>query len=286
MPKRIAKKFNYSGRGRSSSTFIRHLDNMYRLGISFEPKLVLKPFDSVKTYAYFCRKRESKGITALFEKLKKDNRITYIIVLSGSDFFITSRDSSLDLSIYDLETAEKSIFYTPLFTIPKGWNYSMSKTLGDFANAESFKKGTLSRTVYTDLSWTDLDWKIFHLMKSNVRKKISTITSQIGSNYNTTKSHFLGHVLPSCTVAHYFFPKGYNFYQQLMLKFKTDYEIDFVKALEKLPCTSYVYLLEGELFVVIFHEQIAETLDAIKKLEEAAIIDDYFLFNPLMHDYP
>ncbi len=66
----------------------------------------------------------------------------------------------------------------------------------------------------------------------------------------------------------------------------TKYEMSFIKALEKLPSTCYVFPLERELLVVIFHGQMAETLNAIEKIEEEAIIDNYFLLNPLMYDYP
>ncbi len=288
MPKGIAKKFNYSGRGRASSTFLRHIDNMYRAGISFEPKLALKPYENVRTFVYFCRKKESKGINATFNQLKEDKRITYTIVLSGSDFFITSRDSPLDLGTYGLEIWEKSALYTPLYTIPKGWDKPMSVTLENFTNfpfENDGQKNLLDRKTYGVLSWDDLDWKIFHMMKSNVRRKLSTLT-QIGTNYNTIKNHFLKKVLPSCTIAHYFFPKGYDYYQKLILSLKTQYETGFVNAFERLPCTTVVFPLERNLFVVLFHERMVEMLNAIEKLEEEAIIDDYFLFNPLMHDYP
>ena len=80
--------------------------------------------------------------------------------------------------------------------------------------------------------------------------------------------------------------RGYDYYQQLILKARSRYEASITEALQRLPCTSYIFPLEHDFLTVLFHEKTDVTLNAIQKLEEIGIIDNYLLFNPLMHDAP
>jgi len=285
LPSAIAKKSQYSGRGRSPTTILRHISNMYEQNISQSPRLVLKPFDNCRTIAYLCKKENAKGIKSIFNELRSDKRITYIIMLSGNEFFITSREENIHFRSLDLEIVEKSLLYTPIYTIPRGWNVDMNKALETVVHHD-FRKGTLPREIYGDLDWQEIDWNIFEVMRANLRTKLSIVRDRIQENYNTIKNHFFKKVLPSCTIAHYFFPRGYDYYQQLILKARSRYEASITEALQRLPCTSYIFPLEHDFLTVLFHEKTDVTLNAIQKLEEIGIIDNYLLFNPLMHDAP
>ncbi|MBU7042140.1 MAG: hypothetical protein HXS47_01020 [Theionarchaea archaeon] len=88
-------------------------------------------------------------------------------------------------------------------------------------------------------------------------------------------------VIPSCVVAHYFFPKGYDHYEQAFLRIHSKYEKDFVKILEKFPCTTYIFPLEKGLIINLFHERAGVLLPVIEKVEEKAFIDDYLLHIPI-----
>jgi hypothetical protein len=99
----------------------------------------------------------------------------------------------------------------------------------------------------------------------------------------TVQKHFFEHVLPCCTTGHYFFPRGYSYYDKALLKIRSSYERDLIKALERLPCTSYVYLFGKELIVTIFHKSMTNLIETMQKMEETGIIDAYLLFVPLFY---
>ena len=168
-----------------------------------------------------------------------DEQINYVILLSGCDFFVTSREKQVDLAKHELEIEEKSRFYTPVYTIPKGWNNRVDDALRNFI-ASDFEKGFISREVYGMLGWSALDWQIYNCLKGDVRQKFTAVAQNVGVYSQTVKRHFYDEVLPQCVAAHYFFPQGYDFYRQMFLKIESEYETGIVKALETLPCTTYV----------------------------------------------
>ena len=63
---------------------------------------------------------------------------------------------------------------------------------------------------------------------------------------------------------------------------ESDFEESIVRALEKLPCTSYVYPLEDCLVIILFYENIDSVILTLKKIEKREIFESYLLFNPLM----
>jgi hypothetical protein len=287
-PSEIAEYFNYTGRGRSPTTFLRHIKNMYKRGISRTPRLTLKPYEGCQTTAYFCRKISNKGLGTTLSNLSKDSAITYMILLSGTDFFLTSRDPDLSMKKYGLDILEKSKLYTPMYTIPKGWNTPTDTALTSLTHI-TLKKGLIPRTVYYHFSWSELDWEIYDIMGENIRTKIAHVARKTRVDYSTAKHHFFDRVLPACVVAHYFYPKGYDSYYKAFLRISSDYEAKIVNALEKLPCTSYVFPLEKELILLLFHEDTQKIITLMEKMEEKTIIDGFLLYAPLYYscpDYP
>ena len=89
-------------------------------------------------------------------------------------------------------------------------------------------------------------------MGENVRTKITYVARETGVDYKTAKGHFFNVVLPSCVIAQYFYPKGYSSYLQSFMRVRSDYEAEIVSALERLPCTTYVFPLEKELVIPCF----------------------------------
>ncbi|KYK29601.1 MAG: hypothetical protein AYK19_19485 [Theionarchaea archaeon DG-70-1] len=258
---------------------------MYERKISREPRLTLKPYEGCQTTTYFCRKTSYRGLNAMLSDLSNDKRITYTILLSGTDFFLTSRESDLNLKNYGLDILEKSKLYTPIYTIPKGWNISMDDALEALTHI-NLKKSLIPRTIYYHFSWSDLDWKIFNVMSESVRTKIAYLARETDVDYKTAKDHFFNVVLPSCVIAHYFYPKGYDFYLQSFIRIHSEYEAEIVKALEELPCTTYVFPLEKELVINLFHENQRKVINLLGKMEEKSIIDGFLLYAPLYCIYP
>lgn len=258
---------------------------MYRRKISREPRLTLKPYEGCQTTAYFCRKTSNRGLSSTLSHLSQDKRITYTILLSGTDFFLTSREPDLTFGQYDLDILEKSKLYTPIYTIPRGWQIPMDKALEALITTD-VKKGLIPRTAYYDFSWSELDWRIFDIMSENVRTKIAYLARKTGVDFKTAKDHFLNVVLPSCVIAHYFYPKGYDFYLQSFVRIHSECEAAIVEALKGLPCTTYVFPLEKELVINLFHENQRKIIDLLGKMEEKSIIDGFLLYAPLYYICP
>lgn len=284
MPKGLQKEFDYYGRGRARSTLLHHLQTMYAKGISREPNLALKAFHSSQKTTYFCRRAESRGLYSLFKKIDQDPRITYSLCFSSSDFFLISKDCDLPVEDFGLTCERKSNLYTPMYTIPRNWMKSVTECLSDLVDYP-YKRGNIERIIYEDPPWDNLDWNIFHFMKSNIRAKFTVVARNTGGTSKTVKDRFYNHVLPHCVVAHYFYPTGSTSYNPIFLSLKTGYEKSVIKALEKLPCTSYVFPLETRLVVILFYDPldtVVRLVNALEKLEEIAIINNYLLYCPII----
>jgi len=281
--KDLARILGLSGRGRTTQTASRHLQEMYELKITFYPNLILRAYENSYVTAYFLRAKSRKAVTKIFKGLQTDPQISYVIFLSGQyDFFVTSRQEQLNLEKFDVSIVKKSCMYTPVFAVPQGWNNEMRECLKSLT-ASRFEKGVLGRELEDFLPWEELDWQIFHSMMFNARKKFTEVGREVGVTSDTVKRHFNRSVLPYCDVAHYFFPKGYDHYDRSFVIAHSDYEKDFVSSLGKLPCTSYVYPLEEELALILFHEGINGLITAFQKLEEVEVIRDYLLLVPVWH---
>ncbi len=277
----IANSLGHTGRGHARSTISRHLHAMYEKEISFKPNLILGTFRNSYSIAFFCRKKERRGIQSTFEKLYRDEKVNYVLFVSGiCDFFLATRDENIDLEKYDLEIVEKSVLYTPIFTVPRGWESPMRDALKSFVQYP-YRGGLLPRKIDEILRWVELDWKIYQLMRENARLEFTAVAREIGVFSSTIKDHFYKNILPCCIVTNYFFPKGYSSYLQAFLRVHTEYERSFVAALENLPCTSYVYPLEKGFVVNIFHENTNDLMAAMGKLEETGIVDYHLLYTPL-----
>jgi len=277
----IAKQYNYSGRGRSPSTFSWHIRNMYERKISREPQIVLKSHTRVHATAYLCEYQKERGFHDIILKLNNDEEIPYALALSSKRFFITSTNQDLDFRKYDMNIEEKSILYTPIYPVPKGWNIKIGKALSNFSDTVS-KRGLLPRTLHEHLEWDSLDWSIYHKTNDRLRSfSYTKIARELETTPTTVRTRFLEKIRPKCVQINYFFPKGYDLYKYAFLEIKTDYESDIVEALEMLPCTSYVYPLENSLIIILFHEDIDHVTLALKKLEEKGTIESYLLYNAL-----
>lgn len=217
--------------------------------------------------------------------LYKDERVLYVVLLSGCDFLFTTRNKEIehDLHRYDLDVVKASNIYTPIYTIPKGWNVSMDEALTRVMDYD-FKKGLLERKVYRDLGWDDLDWDIYRLMRPNIREKFIVISKKTGVFLSTVKEHFYNKILPKCVVIHRFFPKGFNNYLQMVLRIRSKYEKAIAESLKELPCSNIVFPLESELILFLYHEDTRKILKMIQKMEEISVIDTYRLYNPLAYE--
>ena len=281
--KEVAKVLGLSGRGRTTETASRHLKNMYEHKISFKPNLILRAYENSYLTAYFLRAKSRKTVSLAFKGLKTNPHVPYVIFLSGDyDFFLTTREKQLDLEEYNVSVVKKMCMYTPVYTTPLGWKNEMRDCLLSLIHS-TFEKGLLERELEDFLPWDQVDWDIFHSMRFNARKEFTKVGREVGVSSDTVKRHFHHSVLPYCHVAHYFFPKGYDHYQSSFVIVHSDYEKALIDSLSRLPCTTYVYPLEKELVLMLFHEGINDLITAFQKMEEAGFIEDYLLSTPVWY---
>jgi len=277
--KQISSALNIGGRGQKYSTVTDHIRKLYEREISLRPNLVLRTFENYYTKGYFLTVKNPENITSAFYSLTQNPHLTYMLLLSGRyDFFVTSK---YDLTFgSNLKIAKKSISYTPIYTNPLGWNHEVKDMLWKIASS-TLTEGKIEREMEDWLPWEDIHFRIYDIMKNNVQIPFSTVAEETGFSSITVKKYFYETVLPYCNIAHYFFPKGYNHYSQAVVTIETDFEEGLVGAFSKLPCTTYVFPLEEELLVGIFHEGIQDVMFTMKKLEEKGFIKKHLLLVPL-----
>ncbi len=280
MPKGIAKKLKFSGQGKARSTILYHLKNMYEKRISMKPQISLKPFKSTQITTYLCKRKASKGLYSMFKEIDKDPNVNYALCLSSCDFFLTSRDDDLHVEKFGLTVEEKSKLFTPLYPIPKNWNLEMDDATRAFFQI-SFEKKRFKREIHENLDWDDLDWRIYNFMKGNIRQKFTVVARGTNTTSKTVKDHFYRRILPNCIQINYFFPKGYYNYLKAFVKIDSDFENSIAEALKNLTSTNYVFPLEKNFILVLFHESSVKILEFLRKMEEMAIIDDYLLYSIL-----
>jgi hypothetical protein len=281
----IAKSIGHTGRGKRRATVSKYVHEMYDEKISFGPNLVLKTHENPLLKAYLCSTKNKSQLGSIFEKLKNDQEIIYVLLGSGNyDFFLTSMSPTLTLESYDLIIHEESILYTPLYTHPHGWNLSFLEASRNVLKTQ-FKKGLLDRKLNGILDWSNLDMLIFESMRENARKKFTETAEIADVASNTIKNHYYKHVLPNCNIAHYFFPKGYDNYMKNQIRIYSKYEKSLVESFKRLPCTTYVYPFEKGILITLFHENINIVMTLMGKMEERGIIEYYELSTPLWYTH-
>jgi hypothetical protein len=277
----LAKVLGLSGRGRTTTTASKYINRLYDYKISLRPNLILRNFENSYLKGYFLKIRKNYDEVTAYRQLIVNPFISYIMFLSGKyDFLVTTRENDFDFKKYGLSVAKKSLMSTPLFTIPQGWKVEMKNAIKDFASS-NLVEGKLNRTMEDYLPWDSIHFKIHKNMMYNIQIHFAEIAKAVNISSTTVKTHYEKMVLPYCNIAHYFFPKGYDYYDQSLILLETRYEKGLVKSLCKLPCTTYVYPIETEILLNVFHEGINDLMCAFKNLKRKKYISRYRHFTPL-----
>lgn len=180
-----------------------------------------------------------------------------------------------------MEIVERSVLYTPIFTIPKGWNKPVDECFDSILNFEFSEKKSIKREVNTCLNWRENHWNIYCSMRGNIRKSFAKVGKETTLDHKTVKKYFYEAILPCCTVNHYFFPYEFDTYRQTLLQITTDYETELVKAFEDLPCTTYFYPTEKEIWVNVFHRDCNRLMEVVQELEEIGVVGKFKSHTPI-----
>ena len=277
----IGREMGLSGRGRSKTTASKYVLRMYEKQISFRPNLILRTYENSRLTAFFLKVNDPSEVTTVFEDLSQNPNISYMLLLSGKyDFFVTTRKRNFKPGKM-VRTAKKVPLYTPVYTVPTGWQYDTSTILRKKFAYSNPAEGKIERTVEDFLYWDKIHFDMYSTMIYNAQMPFSIVADKLHMSDTTVKKYFYENILPCCDVGHYFFPKGYSHYSQAFILLESDYEIGLINSLSMLPCTSYIYPLEEEIGLGVFHEGVQELMFAVKKLEERGYIKNHMLLTPL-----
>ena len=166
------------------------------------------------------------------------------------------------------------------FTRADGYEFTERKILEDLV---ILKEEPISIDIQNRrLEWDTTDWRLFELLSSNLRIKYSELGEFIDLGWRPIKKRVEENLIPHCHIATYFFPKGQDNYQQLLLRFTTDFQANLFKKMDSLHTTTYFLLFKKkDIGIFMFPENMNEVLKTFKKMEKEGFIDDLRYFLPI-----
>lgn len=191
-----------------------------------------------------------------------DNEVTYIIALMGAYSLLCFRRGASIL--------ENAICIIPSFPAEKR-----------ISEIELTEKGDIERAKYPH-NWDDLDWQVYYSMKKNPNLSFGKVGGNLGVSWTTIQIHFKK-ILKDIDIWVSFYPKGYGYYQQALLKFKTKYEKDLESELRGIDRSSFLYKYEENLLLYLFYEDYKD-LRRFETLKKEGKIKDLSFSTPIAWD--
>ena len=197
--------------------------------------------------------------------------IRYACALAGSDECILLTSFS--------DIGENILFQG--FTRADGYELPEYKILRNLFFSKN-EKPILINIPEEQLKWDNIDWKLFQMLSRNLRLKYTELGDLVGLGWRPIKKRIEESIIPDCHIATYFFPKGQDNYQQLFLRFTTDFQVNLLKKLNCLQTTTYFLLFsKKDIGIFLFPENINDVLRTFKKIEKEGFISDLRYFLPI-----
>lgn len=227
-----------------------NLNEMYNKKILNGPFLSIKPHETYKEYMYliWCN-----NPSEMCEDLATDAHVLYITRGFGDWNIIVVATQFLDFSRCEYTVIHRGVRYGVYTSkVNNGSQHTNFKEVRyQFYN--NVVKEKKERTVVPGLFWGEDEWKLFHVFRDNIRRKVNSILQEYDISYgayrkwkHTLKDH--------CTFHIEYYPDGSNTYLKVYLLFETDYE-ESIKQYLNLLSTSNIYVEIGNslLAVVSLH---------------------------------
>lgn len=236
--KTIRKKISPYSTIDATRKFLKRIRNMKVL---FGPELWVNSGFVVELI-----KNGRRSSLALFDTYRNDDQINYAIACMGVHSLLAFKKGASIL--------KNAICVTP--------TYPGKMKISDI---ELTEKGEIARDEYPH-NWNDLDWSVFSAMRKNPGRSYGKAGGELGVSWVTVREH-LKKILNDCKVSTSFYPKGYNYYQQALLRFKTKYERNLWKELKKIDRSSFLYKYNDSLILILFYEDYTDLkiFDILKK---------------------
>ncbi|MGD2250282.1 MAG: hypothetical protein PVF58_17925 [Candidatus Methanofastidiosia archaeon] len=254
---------------RMRDTTTRYIKEGLNLGVIRQPRPLLKYHDNVHQHISFI-----EGNLLDFEEFtKKEKDFRYACALSGESEIIM---------VTSFSSSGQDLLYLA-FTRANGYTLEERQCLKKMSFSPKEEPRLISIPTPTPhLKWEGIDWGLFYALSPNLRISYAELSENIHLGWRAIKNKMKKKILPSCSVATYFFPKGQGNYQQLYVQFKTEYQKNFLEKFDYMPTTVYFMLFENkEVGLILFPENINEIIKFFKKIEIEGIIDDFRHLTPL-----
>lgn len=251
---------------RMRETTKRYLNWGLENGVIGPPRPMLKFFSNVHQHVDFI-----SGNSTEYESIVKERGdIRYACALTGS---------SEILMLTSFSPCGVDVTFQA-FTRADGYGWPELECLKKFVI--HFDEPFLLETSEDVLDWDKMDWKLFDLLSSDLRMKFADLSKRTGLGWRPIKTRIENKILPCVNVATYLFPRGQLSYQQLYLDFETDFQGNFLNALNYMHTTTYLIRIgKKRLGIFLFPQNVNNILRIFKKFEKEGIIDDFRYYLPL-----
>jgi hypothetical protein len=260
----------------SRNTVRKYLKNMYAHRTMKGPYLSLKSASNRKEVLYLMQFSDPFSVS---ERLKGFPHILTCVATYGRWNTMVKTDRFLDFSqlvgfrgiVYEGVQYETHTSKSEYTTWAEGFE-QCNNVIEKFTSGLVKKK----RVFAPDLDWEDTHWNLFHIFRSDLRKKITPTIKKAGLRYEdytewrkTLETH--------CTIHTEFYPAGCIAYTEYCFLFYTDYEEAVKQVLSSFPTTTVFVETGDELFVHVrvLPSDITRLFQTIYKMKTKEMITDF-----------
>jgi hypothetical protein len=280
---------NFSHIGKELQINDKSAAKLYRWALNenvlFPPFLRLNTFPNCQEFTYFLRFRD---VQPAYENLKDDPRIVYETVCSGAFDLMVMSSEKIDFS---MEPGFDSFVISGLRS-DHIYNKVERRSMGEYfteferlLDKDTFIKADLVFPQRGALKWDDVDFSLFRLLKENFRTKYIDIIRCFKFGKSVFYDH-LHNVMDNCIVWTPYFPKSYTNYNEYLVLFKTQHEIQLVEQLERIPVHCPIFKVGEWIFAYVMLER--DFLQKIffnllSSMKSSGFIEDYKYSIPVSH---
>lgn len=237
--------------GRHLNIYSKTASRLYKEAL--EEKILFPPMLRPKIctdYAEYVYLINGENIQSLFERLRKDPRIEYVVWCQGHFDLLIIANERIDLSVEKefkniVSSGERGNYIYPK-TIPRDL-YTALGEINTFLEKGSFQP---SKLIY-DIGkrgdeWREKEESLFRYLKNDVRKKFITIQRELDIS-RTLLLKLFSQIRKHTILTQPYYPKGYDTYIGYYVAVKTQYERQLVDLLGMLPSHSAFFKIKDSI---------------------------------------
>lgn len=233
--------------GLARNTVTSHYNYMVENEILFTPTMRLKMFDDLREYMYYLRFDKPMRV---YHELERHPQVVYHCLTSGAFDLVAVTKSPVDFE-------SRPGFKECLLQGARG-NYCVPHVSRD-TYEDAFRKieNNLKEKEHApslistelpprEIMWTDLEWKLFHDLKYDMRRTFTEIVKKHGiSKWLFYRAY--ERIKKNCIEIVSFYPQKRPNYFAFYIILKTDYENLLMDLFMQFPCVSMVTKVDNHL---------------------------------------